>query len=316
MSEQTFNPQLRAARFLPRRVVGPRSLRPVRLLTKLMGARAAIAVRAHAEVVAVDSDVSVRVFRPVTARHPAAALLWIHGGGLVIGDAAQDDRACRRWADQLGIVVASVEYRLAPEHPFPIPLEDCYTALRWLAGQPHVAADRIAIGGASAGGGLAAALALLAKERGEIQPVLQLLVYPMLDDRTALRTDVDERRLRLWDQTSNRLGWRSYLGPTAAGNVPPLAAPARYQDLSGLPPAWIGVGTNDLFHDEDVAYAQRLQQAGVPCTLHVVPGAYHGFDTIEARAPISRTFLQAQTTALDAALDSREPTETAGKLRP
>ncbi|WP_352643585.1 alpha/beta hydrolase fold domain-containing protein [Mesorhizobium sp. M0520] len=158
-------------------------------------------------------------------------------------------------------------------------------------------------GPARGGGGRPAARPLLAKERGVIHAVLQLLSYPMLDDRTTTRTDIDPRRLRLWSPASNRFGWRSYLGPTTAdGNVPPLAAPARYDDLSGLPPAWIGVGTNDLFHDEDVTYARRLQQAGVASTLHVVPGAYHNFDSIEAKAAISRAFVNAQTTALDEAL--------------
>jgi acetyl esterase/lipase len=252
----------------------------------------------------VDTDVSVHVFRPASARPRTPALLWIHGGGMVLGDAAQDSRFCRRIAEQLNIVVVSVEYRLAPEHPFPTPLEDCYAALRWLARQADIDPARIAVGGASAGGGLAAALALLAKERGEIRPVLQLLSYPMLDDRTTTRTDIDPRRLRVWSPYSNRFGWRAYLGPaTADGNVPPLAAPARYDDLSGLPPAWIGVGTNDLFHDEDVTYARRLQQAGVDCTLHVVPGAYHNFDSIEPKTGLSQAFVEAQTTALDEALN-------------
>ncbi len=195
-----------------------------------------------------------------------------------------------------------MNYRLAPEHPFPTPLHDCYAALSWLADQPDVDPARIAIGGASAGGGLATALALLAKERGEITPVLQLLAYPMLDDRTTTRTDIDERHLRLWSVKSNRFGWRSYLGPLHGGDVPPLAAPARYEDLSGLPATWIGVGTCDLFHDEDIAYAERLTQAGVDCTLHVTPGAYHGFDLVERKAAISQAFTKAQVTALAGAL--------------
>lgn len=300
MTEEPFNPQLRAARFLPRTIITAGTLPALRVLTKLTG----ITRRPDAQVVSVDANVSVHVFRPASARRRTPALLWIHGGGMVLGDAAQDSAFCRLIADQLNIVVVSVEYRLAPEHPFPAPLEDCYTALQWLAGQPDIDPARIAIGGASAGGGLAAALVLLAKERGEIRPVLQLLSYPMLDDRTTTRIDIDPRRLRLWSPASNRFGWRSYLGPaTADGNVPPLAAPARYDDLSGLPPAWIGVGTNDLFHDEDVTYARRLQQAGVASTLHVVPGAYHNFDAIEAKAAISRAFVKAQTTALDEALN-------------
>ena len=299
MTQQPFNPQLRAARFLPRTIITARTLPALRVLTKLTR----IMRRPDAQVVSVDANVSVHVFRPASARPRTPALLWIHGGGMVLGDAAQDSGFCRLVADQLNIVVVSVEYRLAPEHPFPVPLEDCYTALQWLARQPDIDPARIAIGGQSAGAGLAAALALLAKERGKIRPVLQLLSYPMLDDRTTIRTDIDPRGLRLWSPASNRFGWRAYLGPpTADGNVPPLAAPARYDDLSGLPPAWIGVGTNDLFHDEDVTYARRLQQAGVASTLHVVSGAYHNFDAIEAKASISRAFVKAQRTALDEAL--------------
>lgn len=300
MTEQPFNPQLRAARFLPRTIITARTLPALRILTKLAG----ITRRPDAQVVSVDANVSVHVFRPASARSRSPALLWIHGGGMVLGDAAQDSGFCRQIADQLNIVVVSVEYRLAPEHPFPAPLEDCYTALQWLARQPDIDPARIAIGGQSAGGGLAAALALLAKERGEIRPVLQLLSYPMLDDRTTTRTDIDPRQLRIWSLASNRFGWRSYLGPAIAeGNVSPPAAPARYDDLSGLPPAWIGVGTNDLFHDEDVTYAQRLQRAGVGSTLLIVPGAYHNFDSIEPKAAISRTFVKVQTTALNEALN-------------
>lgn len=251
-----------------------------------------------------DADVSVHVFRPASARPGTPALLRIHGGGMVLGDAAQDSRFCRRVADELNIVVVSVEYRLAPEHPFPTPLKDCYTALQWIAHQPDIDPANIAIGGQSAGGGLAAALALLAKERGKIRPVLQLLSYPMLDDRTTTRTDIDPRRLRIWSPGSNRLGWRAYLDDaTISANVPPLAAPARYEDLSGLPPAWIGVGTNDLFHDKDVTYARRLKQAGVACTLRVVPGAYQNFDSMEPKTAISRTFVTAQIRALDEALN-------------
>src|SRR5215218_4785094 len=178
MTEHPFNPQLRAARFLPRTIINARTLPTLRLLTKLTSR----ARRPDAQVVSVDADVSVHVFRPASARPRSPALMWIHGGGMVLGDAAQDSGFCRRIADQLNIVVVSVEYRRAPEHPFPMPLEDCYTALQWLARQPDIDPARIAVGGASAGGGLAAALALLAKERGEIRPVLQLLSYPMLDD--------------------------------------------------------------------------------------------------------------------------------------
>jgi acetyl esterase/lipase len=250
-------------------------------------------------------DISVRWHGPAVPRaDPVPALLWIHGGGMILGNAAQDDAFCRHVADALGIVVAAVDYRLAPEHPFPVPLEDCHDALVWLAGREHVDADRIAIGGGSAGGGLAAGLALLARERGAVAPVFQLLVYPMLDDRTVTRTDLDERHYRLWNNKSNRFGWASYLGQApGSDSVSELAAPARAEDLTGLPPAWIGVGSLDLFLDEDTTYAKRLRQAGVDCHLDIVDGAFHGFDRVAAKKPVAQAFLATQVDALVIALD-------------
>ncbi len=231
--------------------------------------------------------------RPV-ASGTGPALLWIHGGGYVIGSAAQDDQLCRRFASELGATVASVDYRLAPENPYPVPLEDCYTALAWLVGLPSVDPARVAIGGASAGGGLAAALALLARDRGEIPLAAQLLVYPMLDDRTVDRDDLDNPGHRLWNQSSNKFGWACYL----ADADPDVAVPARREDLSGLPPAWMGVGTLDLFHDEDLAYAERLRAAGVPCQVEVVSGAFHGFDGIVPKAEVSQSFFNSQCAVL------------------
>ncbi|EME15282.1 alpha/beta hydrolase [Rhodococcus triatomae] len=303
-----FDPELRLARFLPRTLVTRHTAGPIRRLTGLPARKGP----AGGELVHVDDDVTVRVFRPAGARGAAPAVLFVHGGGFVIGSAAMGDGLCRRIASELGMVAASVEYRLAPQHPYPTPLEDCYRALSWLAAQPDVNSTRIAIMGESAGGNLAAALTLLARDRGEISPAMQVLSYPMLDDRTCDRTDVDPRRLRVWSPASNRFGWRSYLG-AATDEVPPLAAPARYEDLTGLPPTWIGVGTHDLFHDEDVAYAARLVSAGVPTTLHVVPGAYHGFDMIETGSAVSRAYRREQRRVLasllgESAVDSSDAT--------
>lgn len=300
MGTATIHPELRrAAALLPRGGIGPRTLRPIRALTTVSARRGA----RHATVERVGA-VDVWLFRPPGAgAGPHPALLWVHGGGYVIGSPAQDAGQCRRMAERLGIVVAAVDYRLAPEHRFPEPLHDCHDALRWLADRPDVDPARVAIGGASAGGGLAAALALLARQRGEVSPVFQLLSYPMLDDRTVTRRDVDVRSLRLWNPRANRFGWSAYLGrPPGGPDVDPLAAPARATDLSGLPPAWVGVGTADLFHDEDVAYAERLQAAGVPCQLDVVEGAFHGFDGVVPKAPVSRAYRQAMVTALAAGL--------------
>ena len=159
--------------------------------------------------------------------------------------------------------------------------------------------QRIAIGGSSAGGGLAAGLALKARDAGVIPVVFQLLLYPMLDDRTVLRTDLADDNLRLWDTASNRYGWTSYLAaaPGSAG-ISPYAAPARCTDLAGLPPAWMGIGTYDLFLEEDLAYARRLNAAGVPCQVQVVEAAYHGFDAVSRKAPVSQAFRASYLAAL------------------
>lgn len=288
MRSTDFHPDLRRiARLAPRALVGKRTLRLVRALQGLQ--------RDHVdgvEVCTVDSGAGVRLHRPLGVAEPAAALLWIHGGGYIIGSARQDDVLCRRFSRELGITVASVDYRLAPEHPYPAALDDCYAALTWLTRQPGVDAAKVAVGGASAGGGLAAALALLARDRGEVAPILQLLAYPMLDDRSS--DGANNSGYRLWGPKSNRFGWSAYLGDAD----PQRAVPGRRDDLRGLPPAWIGVGTHDLFHDEDLAYAERLSRAGVPCQVEVVPGAFHGFDLVAPKAQVSQDFFANQCASL------------------
>lgn len=236
-----------------------------------------------------------RVFRPVRSdRAPVPALLWIHGGGLILGTPEQDDVSNLTLSRELGIAVFSAAYRLAPDHPAPAALDDLVAGFRELVARADefgIDPGRIAIGGASAGGGLAAALAQRLLDEGGPQPVFQLLVYPMLDDRTALRDDVDARHMRMWSPASNRFAWSAYLGTDAsATGIRSAVVPARREDLSGLPPAWIGVGTLDLFHDEDLEYARRLRAAGVPCDLTVAPGAFHGFDAVFWKAGVSRAF--------------------------
>ena len=294
MPNTDVHPDLRRiARFAPRQLVGPRTLPLVRALTRLTQRRS---TPRDVEVITLGSGAGVRLFRPAGVPEPAPALLWIHGGGYVLGSAQYDDGLCRRFSRTLGITVASVEYRLAPEHPYPAGLEDCYSALTWLAGLPAVDPGRVAIGGGSAGGGLAAALALLARDRGELAPAFQLLVYPMVDDRSS--AGAVDPNYRLWSPRANEFGWSAYLGTAD----PQVAVPARHEDLSGLPPAWIGVGTNDLFHDEDLAYAERLRNAGVQCEVEVVPGAFHGFDLVASKAQVSRRFFATQCDVLRAAL--------------
>jgi acetyl esterase/lipase len=295
-----FHPDLRRiARFMPSR--GPK-MTPRRLWFF----RNAIALqtaggRRDVEVVPLGAGAGVRVHRPAGLTVPSAALLWIHGGGYLLGCAAQDDKFCRRLARELGVVVASVEYRVAPENPYPAALDDCETAMKWLLAQSDVDSSRIAIAGASAGGGLAAALALRLRDRGTAQPVMQLLTYPMLDDRPALEADPEPKRRRLLDQAGVRFGWESYL----SGAEPTDAVPARATDLTGLPPTWIGVGSMDFVSNECVEYADRLKQSGVPCALEVVPGAFHLFDRVASNAEVSRRFFESQCTALRGALAVR-----------
>ena len=234
--------------------------------------------------VSIAPGVSIRLHRPTGAQNTGTAMLWIHGGGYVLGSAGQDDIYCRDLADATGITVAAVNYRLAPQFPYPTPLEDCYTALAWLAEQPWVDSNRIAIGGASAGGGLTAALALLARDRGDIPLAAQALVYPMLDDRTAATPT--GRRYVLWSESDNKRGWDLYLGAADRQR----AVPARRADLDGLPPTWLGVGTCDLFHDETLDYARRLREAGVDCEVEVADGAFHAFDQLVPKAPTTQRF--------------------------
>jgi acetyl esterase/lipase len=229
-----------------------------------------------------QGDVPVRVYRPAAATGTLPGLLWIHGGGMIFGNVDQDDLTCDAFAEAAGCVVVSVDYRLAPEHPHPGPVEDCYAALVWLA---EHAADlgvdpaRIAVGGASAGGGLAAGTALMARDRGAPALVFQLLTYPMLDDRDATSSAQEFGGILSWGREHNVSGWKALLGDRAGGeDVDHYAAPARAEDLSGLPPALIQVGELEVFRDEDIGYAARLLRAGVPTELHVYPGAFHAWN--------------------------------------
>ena len=242
-----------------------------------------------------DMKAGLRVYRPSVVRSQAA-LFWIHGGGFIVGRAVQNDRLCGMAAGTLGIVVVSVEYRKAPEHPFPAALDDCHAGWAWMQqGGAALGIDpaRVALGGESAGGGLAAGLAQRLHDAGGTQPAAQWLFCPMLDDRTAAQRDLDAVDHFVWHNRSNRFGWRSYLGvEPGAAMLPAYAAAARRADLAGLPPAWIGVGDIDLFHEEDRTYAERLRAAGVDVTLDVVPGAPHGFEIWAPDSVLAREHLE------------------------
>ncbi|MDC0718658.1 alpha/beta hydrolase [Nannocystis bainbridge] len=238
-------------------------------------------------------EVRVVVYEPPRRLGLGPAYLHMHGGGYVMGSPHIAAARNQALASALGCVVVSVDYRLAPETPFPGAIEDCYAALKWLHAQAEelgVDRRRIAIGGESAGGGLAAALGLMARDRGEVPVAFQLLVYPMLDDRTVVAEPRPHAGEFVWTNEDNRFGWKSLLGgEPGAEDVSQYAAAARAGDLSGLPPTYLAVGALDLFLAEDVAYAQRLLQAGVPTELHVYPGAFHGFDMV-AHAEVAQRF--------------------------
>ncbi|MFC4057603.1 alpha/beta hydrolase [Planomonospora corallina] len=253
-------------------------------------------------------DVSLLVCRPAGATAPLAAIYHTHGGGMILGDNRAGIDGVLDLAQELRLAVVSVEYRLAPEHPHPAPVEDCYAGLVWTvahAGELGIDPGRVVVGGASAGGGLAAALALLARDRGGPALAGQLLMCPMLDDRNDTPSTHQMAGLGVWDRTANETGWTALLGEARGGpDVSPYAAPARAADLSGLPPAFIDVGSAETFRDEDVAYASRIWQAGGSAELHVWPGGFHGFDLMAPQAAISQDARAARLRWLHRLLDA------------
>lgn len=255
-------------------------------------------------------EVPVRVHRPRGVDGPLPCVYAIHGGGYVFGSNARDDTLFDVWCPQLGCVGVSVDYRLAPETPFPGPLEDCYTGLRWVhehADELGVDPGRVGLTGDSAGGGLAAALALLARDRGEIPVAFQLLRYPAVDDRQTSPSSQADAPLA--NSQTLRFAWTSYLGPLhGTDDVPGYAAAARATDLAGLPPAFIVVGGIDSLLDEGIAYARALTAAGVPTDLHVLGGATHMFDSLMAETAVTRRGRQTIDAWVDAQLHRTAPT--------
>ncbi|MFI6435739.1 alpha/beta hydrolase [Streptomyces sp. NPDC050759] len=240
-------------------------------------------------------EISLLICRPagpVPAGTGRPVIYHVHGGGMILGNNRVGVDGPLAWAKELDAVVVSVEYRLAPEHPHPAPVEDVYAGLVWtsehaeeLGGDP----ERIVIAGASAGGGLSAALALLTRDRKGPRPMGQLLMCPMLDDRNDSPSTYQMAGLGVWDRTANETGWTALLGELRGGpDVPAYAAPARAEDLSGLPPAFLDVGSAETFRDEVVAYASRIWQAGGVAELHVWPGGFHGFDGFAPQAALSQ----------------------------
>ena len=249
-----------------------------------------------------DPEVRVRIYRPVEPQGAMPCLFWIHGGGHVLGQVEQDDPAMDQYIEALGCAVVSVDWRRPPEHPYPAPMNDCYAGLAWTyehAEELGIDRTRIVVGGASSGGGSAAGLVLLARDRGEIPVSFQFLIYPMTDDRGITASSRAITHHKVWNRTSNEIGWRAYLGDAyGTDDVSPYAAPSRATDLSGLPPTFIATGDLDMFVDENLDYAQRLIQAGVPTELHLYPRAIHGFDVFAPDSAVSRRYVAERNAGL------------------
>ena len=251
------------------------------------------------------AGLKLRLYSPAGQKN-RAAMLYIHGGGMIIGSPAMDDALLSGIASELNIVIVSPDYRLAPEHPYPAAMDDCHAAWKWIQGNlaaRGIDSTRIAIGGESAGGGLAAGLVLRIHDEGGSQPVAQWLFCPMLDDRTALDRSLDDVDHFVWNNKMNLVGWSSYLGKDiGTDRVSAYSAPARRQELKGLPKAWIGVGDVELFYEEDKAYANKLTAAGVQCELDVVSGAPHAFEGVAPDSQLAKDYMARAKSWLNASL--------------
>ena len=247
----------------------------------------------------VADGITVLILRPAAVTGPLPGLVYLHGGGMMSGDESADAAQLLDWVEQIGLVIVSVRYRLAPEHPYPAGAEDCYAALAWTAeNAAELGMDgRLLVAGFSAGGNLAAAMALLSRDRGGPALTGQMLVCPMLDDRNVAGPGEAPYEWATWGRTSNLTGWTALLGDARGGpEVPAYAAPARATDLSGLPPAYVDCGSADIFRDEDIDYAQRIWAAGGTADLHIWAGGFHGFDV---RVPEAAVSLAARRARID-----------------
>ncbi len=253
-----------------------------------------------------DPDVRVRIYQPAPANDadsaPRPGIFYIHGGGMIMGDLDGESDQAEMLCAALGAVVVSVDYRLAPEHPHPAPVEDCYAALVWMAVRSSELGfdpSRLAVYGRSAGGGLTIGTVLLCRDRGGPHIAFQMPIYPMIDDRNITPSSYELTDLGAWDRAENIQAWGWYLAGKPADQY---AAPRRAMDLTGLPPTFIDVGELDLFRDENIIFATRLLQAGVPTEFHLYPGAYHGSENLAPEAALSRRIWEVRLAALARAL--------------
>lgn len=237
------------------------------------------------------NPVQLKIYRPKSNNETLPALLWIHGGGYILGSINDNEDLCVKFAKEVGCVVVSVDYRLAPEHPYPAPIEDCYAALKWIADNAetlNIDSNRIGVAGVSAGGGLTAALTLLARDRQYPSVCFQMPLYPMIDDRNNTPSTNEIKEGFVWNQKSNEAGWKMYLGELhGTDRIPAYAAAARAEDYRNLPYTYTCVGQLDPFRSETLTYVTKLAEAGVDVEFHLYPGAYHGFEMFHPDADIS-----------------------------
>jgi acetyl esterase/lipase len=321
---ERIDPQVRARLDQYLHLVGPEGLSGIRNIperrrrqAELTASRADPVAHDDVEVhdLPVGESVLVRVYRPRASTRPAPCIYYIHGGGMVTGSVAGDHQKTIRLAQATGCVVVSVEYRLAPENLYPAALDDCYAGLTGIADRHRelgINPDRIGLYGTSAGGGLAAAVALLSRDRGGPAIAHQMLVSPMLDDRSSSPSAIANTGFGAWSREANIQAWQALLGNDfRTDRAPPYAAPARAEDLARLPPTYIDVGDLDLFRDEAVDFARRLTWAGVPVELHVYPGGIHGGETLAPDAELSHRIRRYRHDALHRALrpEGAHPTQ-------
>ncbi|MDQ6418438.1 alpha/beta hydrolase [Paenibacillus sp. LHD-117] len=255
-----------------------------------------------------DQELFIKIYEPAhRSETPLPAVLWIHGGGYMMGHPDMNDGLCEIFVKEANCVVVAVAYRLAPEHPYPAAIEDCYACLSWMTAastQLNIDLERVAVAGASAGGGLAAALTLMTRDRNGPAIAFQMPLYPMIDDRNVTPSSLEITSSDApWNRSRNITGWSLYLGEHASEEISPYAAPARATNLAGLPPAYTCVGQLDPFRDETIEYVTRLAQAGVPVEFHIFPGCYHGFEDIVPQAKVSLRARQEYVQALSRALN-------------
>ena len=254
-----------------------------------------------------DNEIRVRIYKPAHQDQELPVLLWIHGGGYVLGSIDDNDHLCVQIVETANCVVVSVDYRLAPEYPYPAPLEDCYSALTWIAdnaAELQVDINRIGVAGASAGGGLTAGLTLLARDREYPSICFQMPLYPMINDSNDTPSANEITEGMIWNQKTNDFGWKCYLGELHGHDeVPIYAAPARADDYRNLPYTYTCVGQLDPFRDETITYVSKLAQAGVDVEFHLYPGAYHGFESLNPQSELARKVIKEYVNAIKVGFD-------------